>query len=182
MVLCSTRLKLIQVESFLGRKKVKVIEGIEVPIPEMNEEKSASIEPNASDLEIDNATSNPYEVGSIESRIFELCKQTSCSTKELSIILEMTEEELLREFEDVITRGLTVCKILLRRTQMLSARVGDAKMMTFLGKNVLGQEEKVESANAGVTIILQTNVPRSLADVQMQTTPSVSFSENRENR
>ena len=118
----------------------------------------------AEDL-IEEITTNPYELHSMESKIFQLCKESACSMKELSTLLDLPTKLLEEEFAEAIEKGLTVCKVLLRRTQMRSARVGDAKMMTFLGKNILGQEEKVEGTQGNVTIVISTGVPRTTADV-----------------
>lgn len=160
----------------LPKREAGIIRGeaFSVPIPAYHGDTVGPIgAPSLSDTttvvdELELVMRNPYDSGTLESRIFELCKESACSMKELSILLEISEKMLEEEFADVIQKGLTVCKVLLRRTQMRSAKVGDAKMMTFLGKNVLGQEEKVEGVQGNVTIVISTGVPRTSADVVIQ--------------
>lgn len=105
------------------------------------------------------ALKSPYEKGSLEDKVFTLCKESHATVKELSTILCLDEEFLKTEMRDVIEKGYTACKILLRRQQFLSARDGDSKQLTWLGKQVLGQEDKVKM-DIPMTIMISTGVPR----------------------
>lgn len=111
------------------------------------------------------ALKSPYEKGTLEEKIFVLCKESHASVDELSTILCMDRKFLSTEYEDVIKKGYTACKIILRRQQFLSAKDGDSKQLTWLGKQVLGQEDKIKM-DIPMTIMVNTGVPRqALPDV-----------------
>lgn len=103
---------------------------------------------------------SPYEPGSLEDQIFTLCKESHATVDELSTILCLEKDFLKNEMEDVIKKGYTACKILLRRQQFVSANSGDSKQLTWLGKQVLGQEDKIKM-DIPMTIMVQTGVPRA---------------------
>lgn len=105
---------------------------------------------------------SPYEKNSLEDKVFTLCKESHASVKELATILCLDEGYLKTELRDVIEKGYTACKILLRRQQFVSANGGDSKQLTWLGKQVLGQEDKVKM-DIPMTIMISTGVPRQVA-------------------
>lgn len=122
------------------------------------------------------ALKSPYEKGSLEDKVFTLCKESHATVKELSTILCLDEEFLKTEMRDVIEKGYTACKILLRRQQFLSAKSGDSKVQTWLGKQILGQEDKVK-LDIPMTIVLDTGIRRTtLPDIVV---PAVKELEDR---
>ena len=106
------------------------------------------------------ALESPYEVGTMENKIFHLCKDSHASVQELSIILDVTPQFLETEMKDVLERGYTACKILLRRQQLNSAKEGDSKQLTWLGKQILGQEDKIKM-DIPMTIVVKTGIDRT---------------------
>ena len=106
------------------------------------------------------ALESPYESGTMENKIFHLCKDSHASIQELSIILDVTPDFLESEMKDVLERGYTACKILLRRQQLNSAKEGDSKQLTWLGKQILGQEDKIKM-DIPMTIVVKTGIDRT---------------------
>lgn len=102
---------------------------------------------------------SPYDSGSLEDQIFTLCKESHATVDELSTILCLDMEYLEKEMADVIKKGYTACKILLRRQQFASANSGDSKQLTWLGKQVLGQEEKLKM-DMPINITIATGISR----------------------
>ena len=106
------------------------------------------------------ALKSPYEKNSLEDKIFTLCKESHATVKELSTILCLDEAFLQSEMRDVIEKGYTACKIILRRQQFLSAKDGDSKQLTWLGKQVLGQEDKA-TLDLPINITIATGIDRT---------------------
>lgn len=107
-----------------------------------------------------NALKSPYEPSSIEDTIFVLCRDSHATVKELSTILCLDIEYLEKEMIDVIEKGITACKILLRHKQLASAVGGDSKQLTWMGKQVLGQEDKA-TLDLPVNIVIATGITRN---------------------
>ncbi len=64
-----------------------------------------------------------------------------CSLKEIADQFNMTPETLNRNFGDLIEKGRSVGRKSLRRAQFEKALNGDSKMLVWLGKQYLGQED-----------------------------------------
>ena len=106
------------------------------------------------------ALESPYEPGTMENKIFHLCKDSHATVHELSIILDVDHKFLETEMKDVLERGYTACKILLRRQQLNSAKEGDSKQLTWMGKQILGQEDKIKM-DIPMTIVVKTGIDRT---------------------
>ena len=65
-----------------------------------------------------------------------------CSLKEIADNFNMTPEVLNRNFGDLIEKGRSVGRKSLRRAQFDKALQGDSKMLVWLGKQYLGQEDQ----------------------------------------
>lgn len=103
---------------------------------------------------------SPYEPGSLEDNIFTLCKESHATIDELATILCLDRDYLATEMKDVISKGYTACKIILRRQQFASANSGDSKQLTWLGKQVLGQEDKT-TLDMPINITIATGITRN---------------------
>lgn len=64
-----------------------------------------------------------------------------CSLKEIADQFNMTPEVLNRNFGDLIEKGRSVGRKSLRRAQFEKALNGDSKMLVWLGKQYLSQED-----------------------------------------
>ena len=64
-----------------------------------------------------------------------------CTMQEMADILQVSEDTLKRRFAGIIDKGKAEGKMRLRRKQMEVAMQGNAVMLIFLGKALLGQSE-----------------------------------------
>lgn len=64
-----------------------------------------------------------------------------CTMKEMVDILGVSEDTLKRNFSDIIDKGKAEGKMRLRRKQIEVAMKGNAVMLIWLGKQMLGQAE-----------------------------------------
>jgi hypothetical protein len=86
-----------------------------------------------------------------------LC-QIQCTDEEIAAVLDVTTELLRRrkknkEFLAVMEQGKARGKASLRRKQFEAAMAGDRVMLIWLGKQLLGQTEKLETQPLGVSVI-----------------------------
>ena len=64
-----------------------------------------------------------------------------CTMKEMSDILEVSQDTLKRNFAHIIDKGKSDGKMRLRRKQIEVAMSGNHTMLIWLGKQMLGQSE-----------------------------------------
>lgn len=104
------------------------------------------------------------KIKDIDFRDFEKCCQMQCTQEEIAGWFEIDEETLVRRvtehyhksFSEVYKKFSAGGKCSLRRRQFRRAQNGDKVMMIWLGKQYLGQSEKVEQR---VTEISLKDVP-----------------------
>jgi exoribonuclease R len=104
------------------------------------------------------------KIKDIDFRDFEKCCQMQCTQEEIAGWFEIDEETLVRRvtehynksFSEVYKKYSAGGKCSLRRRQFRRAQNGDRVMMIWLGKQYLGQSEKVEQK---VTEINLSDVP-----------------------
>jgi hypothetical protein len=68
-----------------------------------------------------------------------------CPNTEIAAIVGCSVDTLDRRFADVIHKGREICKTRLRKKQIEVALAGNVSMLIWLGKQMLGQAEKVEA-------------------------------------
>lgn len=68
-----------------------------------------------------------------------------CSLKEIADNFNMTPEVLNRNFGDLIEKGRSVGKKSLRRAQFEKAINGDSRMLVWLGKQYLSQQDSPDN-------------------------------------
>ena len=64
-----------------------------------------------------------------------------CTMKEMSDILEVSQDTLKRNFAHIIDKGKSDGKMRLRRKQVEVAMSGNHTMLIWLGKQMLGQSD-----------------------------------------
>lgn len=83
-----------------------------------------------------------------ERQIFKLAS-ILCTDEEIAAVLDVSADTLTRRFAEALKRGRQVGKKSLRRKQFQLAMKGDRTMLIWLGKQHLGQTDKVEQAHDG---------------------------------
>lgn len=68
-----------------------------------------------------------------------------CTTPEMATIMGVSEDTLERRFAGVIEKGRANRNMSLRRQQVIIANTGNVSMLIWLGKQLLGQSDKVET-------------------------------------
>lgn len=67
-----------------------------------------------------------------------------CTTKEIASFFDCSRDTIERRFAAILEKGKEKGKAKLRRLQWQSAEKGNVVMQIWLGKNYLGQTDKVE--------------------------------------
>lgn len=76
----------------------------------------------------------------------------ACTVEEIAVIMRIGKRTLERNYKDEIEMGRANFKASLRREQWNAAKKGSAALLIWLGKQHLGQTEKIDqSINAEVT-------------------------------
>jgi hypothetical protein len=96
-----------------------------------------------------------YEVGRgrrkrivVPKDVYELAS-IGCTDREIAQWFDVNEDTLRYNFADIIEKGRADLKHSLRRAQIKLALSGNCTMLIWLGRNMLGQTESPDSADAG---------------------------------
>lgn len=73
--------------------------------------------------------------------------EIQCSYEEIAAVLKTTRQTLQNRFREVVEDGWKAGKTGIRREQMKLAMGGNVTMLIWLGKQFLGQADKVENEN-----------------------------------
>jgi len=74
-----------------------------------------------------------------------------CTNREIAYVVGMSESAVEKRFSSILAKGREGAKTRLRKLQWKAAAKGNVAMLIWLGKNILGQTDKLETTNA-VTI------------------------------
>jgi len=69
-----------------------------------------------------------------------------CTNVEIADFYGCDESLIRKSYSEYITKGRAKGKTRLRQLQWDSAEAGNVTMQIFLGKNILGQQDKIETA------------------------------------
>lgn len=83
----------------------------------------------------------------VDEKLISKLASIACTTEEIAIIAGVSKDTLERRFAAVIEKGRHNAKASLRRMQWKTASKGNATMQIWLGKQHLGQTDKVENKN-----------------------------------
>ena len=67
-----------------------------------------------------------------------------CTNKEMGDFFGCSADLLDKSYSDILLKGRAEQKMRLRQLQWKSAENGNVTMQIFLGKNILGQQDKLE--------------------------------------
>lgn len=73
-----------------------------------------------------------------------------CTDSEIAEHFNIKDDTLRRNFADNLTKGRSELKQRLRKAQLKLALGGNATMLIWLGKNILGQQENPQTSGKGV--------------------------------
>lgn len=85
----------------------------------------------------------------VDIKMLEGLAKIGCTDEEMATLLGVSSDTLVRRFADHIKRGRAEMKMSLRRLQIKLAEGGNATMAIWLGKQNLGQKDKVEHSGQG---------------------------------
>lgn len=80
----------------------------------------------------------------IDEKQVERLAAIGCTNKEIAGLFGCCDDTLVNRFSDVLKRGRQNLKMSLRRFQYRSAQKGSVPMQIWMGKQYLGQRDKVE--------------------------------------
>lgn len=98
-----------------------------------------------------------------EKQVFELAK-LHCTYEEIANILDISKGTLTNRFKQVIQKGYEDVKRSLRKKQLELARSGNVTMLIWLGKQYLGQTDKINQSGLSEE---ETNRLRNFLNEQM---------------
>lgn len=75
-----------------------------------------------------------------------------CNDREIATWFDVNEDTLRNNFSDIIAKGREDLKQSLRRAQIKLALNGNATMLIWLGKNILGQSENPVNSEANTPL------------------------------
>jgi len=101
----------------------------------------------------------------IDEKQVEALAGINCSYEEMAAVLDCDERTLSRNFAQAIKKGRALHKMSLKRKQHEQAMAGNVTMLIWLGKQHLGQTDKVESQTDGTQriIIERDGIPSTTA-------------------
>lgn len=81
----------------------------------------------------------------IDARLVENLASIGCTLKEIAAACNCHQDTLLNRFSEVMDKGRENGKTRLRKKQIELALAGNVTLLIWLGKQMLGQAEKVEA-------------------------------------
>jgi len=85
----------------------------------------------------------------INPEIVEALARIQCTDSEIAAVLDVNERTIQRNFAAILKKGREAGKQSLKRMQYKLAEEGNATMQIWLGKQYLGQKDKVEHTGKG---------------------------------
>jgi len=95
----------------------------------------------------------------IDEKQVEALAGINCSYEEMAAVLDCNEATLSRNFAQAIKKGRALHKMSLKRKQHEQAMAGNVTMLIWLGKQHLGQTDKMEQKveNSGTQVVKVLN-------------------------
>ena len=83
----------------------------------------------------------------IDTKQLQNLARLGCNNKEIGEFFGCSADLIEKSYSEFLTKGRSEQKMRLRQLQWNSAERGNITMQIFLGKNILGQTDKVETTN-----------------------------------
>ena len=87
----------------------------------------------------------PKKYNISKEEVFKLASY-GCTNVEIADFYGCDEGLIRKSYSEFLTKGRANVKIRLRKLQWQSAENGNVTMQIFLGKNILGQQDRIEQA------------------------------------
>ena len=87
-----------------------------------------------------------------------------CTQDEIAVVMKVTPRTMQRrtDVSDAISRGSHMLRSSLRRWQYEKAKSGNVVMLIWLGKQLLGQKDRVEETLKSEVIEIERIAPKSI--------------------
>ena len=82
----------------------------------------------------------------IDTKQVEKLASFGCTNTEMADFFGCSPDLLEKSYSEFLTKGRSEMKMRLRQLQWKSAEKGNVTMQIFLGKNMLGQQDKIETS------------------------------------
>ena len=89
----------------------------------------------------------------IDSKQVQKLSALGCTNKEMADFFGCSPDLLEKSYSEFLTKGRSEMKMRLRQLQWQSASKGNVTMQIFLGKNMLGQQDKIETTELDEPLI-----------------------------
>jgi IS30 family transposase len=110
----------------------------------------------------------PAKVGrpkaNVDPDLVEKLASIGCSIKEIAAACNCHPDTIRDNFSTEITKGQENGKTRLRKKQIEVALAGNVSMLIFLGKNMLGQSDKVETITENTHTVKKADITPELID------------------
>ena len=80
----------------------------------------------------------------IDTKQLQKLAKFGCTNKEMADFFGCSADLLEKSYSEYLTKGRAEQKMRLRQLQWKSAEKGNVSMLIFLGKNILGQQDRLE--------------------------------------
>ena len=88
----------------------------------------------------------------IDEKILENLASILCTNEEIASFFNCSSDTLTRNFAESLKKGRDKGKMSLRRMQFEKAQTGNATMLIWLGKQLLGQKDKIETSEENIPL------------------------------
>ena len=85
-----------------------------------------------------------------------------CTQEEIAAVLKCTPRTLRNRFKEEIQSGMDEMRASIRRWQYMKAKDGNVAMLIWLGKQYLGQKDRMEETHKAEVIEIERIAPKIL--------------------
>ena len=85
-----------------------------------------------------------------------------CTQEEIAAVLKCTPRTLRNRFKEEIRSGMDEMRASIRRWQYMKAKDGNVAMLIWLGKQYLGQKDRMEETHKAEVIEIERIAPKIL--------------------
>ena len=82
----------------------------------------------------------------LDTKLIERLSSIFCTNEEIASVVECHADTLADNFSEYLKKGRSRGKMSLRRMQWEKAQTGNTTMLIWLGKQMLGQKDKIETS------------------------------------